>query len=58
MIRWAIIFFVVALVAALFGFTGIAGMSMDIAKFVAIIALILFVVSLVAGGFRGRGTRI
>jgi uncharacterized membrane protein YtjA (UPF0391 family) len=58
MIRWAIIFFVVALVAALFGFTGIAGMSMDIAKFVAIIALILFVISLVAGGFRGRGTRI
>jgi uncharacterized membrane protein YtjA (UPF0391 family) len=58
MLRWAIIFFVVALVAALFGFTGIAGMSMDIAKFVAIIALILFVISLVAGGFRGRGTRI
>ena len=36
----------------------IDGVSMEIAKFVAIIALILFVVSLVAGGLRGRGTRI
>lgn len=58
MLRWAIIFFVVALVAAALGFGGIAGMSMDIAKFVAVIALILFVVSLVMGGLRGRGTRI
>jgi len=58
MIRWAIIFFVIALVAALLGFGGIAGMSMEIAKFVAVIAIILFVISLVAGGLRGRGTRI
>lgn len=58
MLRWAIIFFVIALVAAVLGFGNIAGMSMEIAKFVAIIALILFVVSLVMGGLRGRGTRI
>jgi len=58
MLRWAIIFFVVALVAAALGFGGLAGMSMEIAKFVAVIALILFVVSLVMGGLRGRGTRI
>ncbi len=58
MLRWAIIFFVVALIAGVLGFGGIAGMSFEIAKFVAIIAVILFVISLVAGGFRGRGTRI
>ncbi len=58
MLRWAIIFFVVALVAAALGFGGLAGMSMGIAKFVAVIALILFVASLVMGGLRGRGTRI
>ena len=58
MLRWAIIFFVIAIVAALLGFGGIAGMSMDIAKFVAVIAVILFVVSLIMGGIRGRGTRI
>ena len=58
MLRWAIIFFVVALIAAVLGFTTIAGASMEIAKFVAIIAVILFVVSLVMNGMRGRGTRI
>lgn len=58
MLRWAIIFFVVALIAAVLGFGGIAGMSFAAAKFVAIIAVILFVISLIAGGMRGRGTRI
>ncbi|GAA0380432.1 hypothetical protein GCM10009093_04270 [Brevundimonas terrae] len=57
MLRWAIIFFIIALVAALLGFGGIAGTSMEIAKFVAIIAVILFVVSLVFGGLKGRGPR-
>ncbi|MGI4818240.1 MULTISPECIES: DUF1328 domain-containing protein [unclassified Brevundimonas] len=58
MLRWAIIFFIIALVASLLGFGGIAGTSMEIAKFVAIIAVILFVVSLVVGGIRGRGPRV
>jgi uncharacterized membrane protein YtjA (UPF0391 family) len=54
MLRWAIIFLVVALVAAVLGFGGIANFSFEIAKFVAVIAIILFVISLVAGGLRGR----
>ena len=58
MLRWAIIFFVIALIAAVLGFGGIAGMSMDIAKFVAVIAVILAIVSFVMNGMRGRGTRI
>jgi uncharacterized membrane protein YtjA (UPF0391 family) len=58
MFRWAIIFLVVALVAAVLGFGGIANFSFEIAKFVAIIAVILFVAALVMGGVRGRGTRI
>ncbi|MFC5344780.1 DUF1328 domain-containing protein [Brevundimonas staleyi] len=58
MIRWAIIFFVVALIAAALGFTTVFGAAMDIAKFIAVIAIILFVISLVAGGLRGRGGRI
>ncbi|WP_428979962.1 DUF1328 domain-containing protein [Brevundimonas pondensis] len=58
MLRWAIIFFIIALVAAVLGFGGISGMSFEIAKFIAIIAVILFVVSLVVGGVRGRGPRI
>lgn len=57
MLRWAIIFFIIALVAGLLGFGGVAGDSMQIAKFIAIIAVILFVVSLVFGGLKGRGPR-
>ncbi|HEY0600870.1 DUF1328 domain-containing protein [Brevundimonas sp.] len=58
MFRWAIIFLIVALVAAVLGFGGIANFSFEIAKFIAIIAVILFVIALVMGGLRGRGTRI
>jgi uncharacterized membrane protein YtjA (UPF0391 family) len=55
MIRWAIIFLVVALIAAVLGFGGIVNFSFEIAKFIAVIAIILFVIALVAGGLRGRG---
>ena len=58
MIRWAIIFLVVALIAAVLGFGGIANFSFEIAKFIAIIAIILFVIALVAGGLRGRTPRV
>jgi len=57
-LRWAIIFLVVALVAAVLGFGGIANFSFEIAKFVAVIAIILFVVSLIMGGMRGRSSRL
>lgn len=49
MARWAILFFVVALVAALFGFGGIAGEAAWIGQVLLFIFLILAVVSLVMG---------
>ena len=49
MLRYALIFFIVALVAALFGFGGIAAGATEIAKILFFIFLVLFVVSLVAG---------
>jgi len=49
MLRYALIFFVVALVAAVFGFGGIAAGAVEIAKILFFIFLVLFVVSLVAG---------
>lgn len=58
MIRWAIIFLVIALIAFVLGFGGIANFSFEIAKFIAVIAIILFVIALVAGGLRGRGPRV
>ena len=49
MLRYAVIFFVVAIVAALFGFGGIAAGATEIAKILFFIFLVLFIVSLVAG---------
>ncbi len=49
MLTWSIIFLIVSIVAALFGFTNIAGTSMDIAKVLFFIFLILFIVSLIMG---------
>jgi len=49
MLRWAVIFFVIAIVAALLGFTGIAGSSMQIAKILFFIFIILAVVIFLFG---------
>ena len=54
MFSWALTFFIVALVAAIFGFGGVAGAAVGIGKFIFFAALILLVISLVAGGLRGR----
>ena len=47
MLQLALIFLVVGLVAALLGFTGIAGASFAIAKFLAGLFLVLFLVFLI-----------
>ena len=49
MLRWALLFLVVALVAALFGFTEVAGTSIVAAKILFFVFLVMFVVSLVMG---------
>ncbi len=49
MLRWALGFFVLALVAALFGFGGLAATSAGIAKTLFYVFLIVFLVSLVFG---------
>jgi uncharacterized membrane protein YtjA (UPF0391 family) len=49
MLRWAVIFFVVALIAAAFGFLGIAAAAVDVARVLFYIFLILFLISLVGG---------
>jgi len=53
MLYWAVVFFVVAIIAALFGFGGIAEASAGIAQILFVIFLVLFVVSLIVG-WRGR----
>jgi len=49
MLSWAITFLVIALIAAVLGFGGIAGTAVGIAKIVFAVFLILFVVSLIMG---------
>jgi uncharacterized membrane protein YtjA (UPF0391 family) len=49
MLRWALLFLVVALISALFGFGGVAGFSMDAARILFFVFLVMFVVSLVVG---------
>ncbi|MGK2941048.1 MAG: DUF1328 domain-containing protein [Immundisolibacter sp.] len=53
MIKWAIIFFIVSLVAGFFGFSGVAAGSKSIAKVLFFIALAIFLVVLVFGVFLG-----
>jgi uncharacterized membrane protein YtjA (UPF0391 family) len=49
MLRWALIFLVVGLIAGVLGFTGIAGASVAIAKFLFFLFVAIFLVFLVLG---------
>ena len=49
MLHMALVFLVIGLISALLGFTGIAGASFAIAKFLAGLFLVLFLVFLVIG---------
>jgi uncharacterized membrane protein YtjA (UPF0391 family) len=53
MLSWAIIFFILALVAAFFGFSGIAGTAASIAKVLLVLFVIGFIVSVIMHGRRG-----
>ena len=58
MLRLALGFFVVALIAALFGFGGIAAGAASIAQVLFFVFLVLFVVSLLFGALRGGSPRV
>jgi uncharacterized membrane protein YtjA (UPF0391 family) len=49
MLRWALLFFVVAIIAAVFGFGGIAGEAAWVGKILLVVFLILAVASMVLG---------
>lgn len=54
MIKWAIIFFIISLVAGLFGFTGISAGSRSIAKVLFFVAVVIFLIVLVFGVMLGK----
>jgi uncharacterized membrane protein YtjA (UPF0391 family) len=57
MLRWILIFLVLAIVAGALGFTSIAGASISIAQTLFYIFLILFVISLIVHMARGGGPK-
>jgi uncharacterized membrane protein YtjA (UPF0391 family) len=58
MIGWAITFLVIALIAAIFGFGGIAGTAITAAKIIFFVAIVLFAISALIGLFRGRSSAL
>ena len=54
MLSWVVTFLVIALIAAILGFGGLAGASIEIAKIIFFVAIVLFLVSAVVGLARGR----
>ena len=54
MLGWALTFLIVALIAAVLGFGGIAGFAVEIAKIIFFVAIVLFVISAIVGLVRGR----
>jgi uncharacterized membrane protein YtjA (UPF0391 family) len=54
MLGWAVTFLIIALVAAVFGFGGIAAASAGIAKFLFFLFLVMCVIFFIFG-WRGRG---
>jgi uncharacterized membrane protein YtjA (UPF0391 family) len=53
MLNWAATFFIIAIIAAVLGFTNISGQAIDIAKILFVVFLILAVVSFILKGNKG-----
>jgi uncharacterized membrane protein YtjA (UPF0391 family) len=53
MLHLVVTLLIIALIAALLGFGGIAGTAVGLAKIVFLVAMVLLVVSLIFGGMRG-----
>ncbi len=58
MLGWALTFLIIALIAAVLGFGGIAGFAIEIAKIIFYVAIILFLISAIFAFMRGRSPTI
>jgi uncharacterized membrane protein YtjA (UPF0391 family) len=56
MIAWAVTFLIIALIAGVLGFGGVAIVSVEIAKVIFFVAIALFVIAALVGFMRGRST--
>ncbi len=57
MLRAALGFFILALVAIIFGATGVAGISMEIGRLLLVVFLVLAVISFLVSLISGRGPK-
>jgi uncharacterized membrane protein YtjA (UPF0391 family) len=55
LLYWAVVFLIIALVAAVLGFGGVAGTAMAGAQMLFWVAIVLFIISLIAGLLGRRG---
>jgi uncharacterized membrane protein YtjA (UPF0391 family) len=56
MFGWALTFLIIALIAGVLGFGGVAIISIEMAKIIFTVAIILFLVSVIIGFVRGRSS--
>ena len=56
MIGWAIMFLIIALIAAIFAFAGLAFVSVALAKIVFFAAIAMFIIAAVAGAIYDHST--
>jgi uncharacterized membrane protein YtjA (UPF0391 family) len=54
MLKWALIFFIISVIAGVFGFAGIASGAATIAKWLFFIAVAIFILFLVLGIVAGE----
>lgn len=54
MLHWAVTFLVIALVAAVFGFGGIAAFSVELARILFIVFIVLFAIAALMHALRGK----
>lgn len=58
MMGWAVTFLIIALIAAVLGFGGVAGVAVEAAKLIFFVAVILFAISAIVGLVRGRSAPV
>lgn len=57
MLNWSVSFLIIAIVAAILGFGGIAATAVEMARILFVVFLVLFLVSLLVGVIRGKDVR-
>jgi uncharacterized membrane protein YtjA (UPF0391 family) len=55
LLYWAVVFLVIAIIAAALGFGGVAGTAMAGAQMLFWVAIVLFIISVIGGLFGRRG---